>query len=96
MVYPAIAFHTKLDDNPSVSGQASEQEIDYRSLMRKFWFASIISIPVMFFNEWLTGNSFIVLLLLVCIGMHFFGHGGHGADTVKNKHGDHNHNRKEI
>jgi len=33
--------------------------------------------------EWFTGNSFFLLVLLVCVGMHFFGH-GHG-----NKHGDH-------
>jgi len=25
--------------------------------------------------EWLTGNSFFVVLLLVCVGMHLFGHG---------------------
>ena len=49
-VRPAIACHTELDDNPSASGQASEQEIEYRTLMRKFWFAAIISIPVMFFS----------------------------------------------
>jgi len=48
--------------------------------------------------EWLTGNSFFALLLLVCIGMHFFGHGhgNHGTDTVKDKHGDHDHKRKDI
>ena len=48
--------------------------------------------------EWLTGNSFFALLLLVCIGMHFFGHGhgSHGADTVKKKQGDHDHKRREI
>jgi len=33
--------------------------------------------------EWFTGNSFFLLVLLVCVGMHFFGH-GHG-----HKHGDH-------
>ncbi|MDX2416418.1 MAG: hypothetical protein QNK19_03045 [Xanthomonadales bacterium] len=52
--------------------------------------------------EWLTGNSFFALLLLVCIGMHFFGHGhgsqgaDDGADTVKKKHGDYDHKRKET
>ena len=48
--------------------------------------------------EWLTGNSFFALLLLVCIGMHFFGHGdgGHGAKTAKNIQDDHDHNGKEI
>ncbi|MDX2416421.1 MAG: copper-translocating P-type ATPase [Xanthomonadales bacterium] len=50
VVRPAIACHTELDDNPSTSGQASEQEIEYRTLMRKFWFAAIISIPVMLFS----------------------------------------------
>ena len=45
--------------------------------------------------EWFTHNSFFALLLLVCIGMHFFGH-GHGADTVKKKHGDYDHKRKET
>jgi len=28
--------------------------------------------------EWLSGFWVIGLLLLVCIGMHFFMHGGHG------------------
>ena len=48
--------------------------------------------------EWLTANSFFALLLLVCIGMHFFGHGhgSHDADTVKNKHGDHDHKRRDV
>ena len=48
--------------------------------------------------EWLTGNSFFALLLLVCIGMHLLGHGhgGHGTDTDKDKRGDHDHNGKEI
>jgi len=35
--------------------------------------------------EWLTGNSFFALLLLVCVGMHIFGH-GHGN---KHRHGNH-------
>ena len=36
--------------------------------------------------DWVMGNSFFLLLLLVCVGMHFFGH----------KHGNHHadHNRK--
>ena len=35
--------------------------------------------------DWLISNSFLIVVLLVCVGMHFFGHGhGHG-------HGKHNH-----
>lgn len=30
--------------------------------------------------DWLTGNSFFLILLLLCVGMHLFhGHGGHGG-----------------
>lgn len=41
--------------------------------------------------EWLTSNSFFALLLLVCIGMHLFGHGHgrHGADNVDDAHSRH-------
>ena len=45
--------------------------------------------------EWFTSNSFFALLLLVCIGMHVFGHGHghghskHGADNVDDAHGEH-------
>lgn len=59
--------------------------------------------------EWLTGNSFFLLLLLVCVGMHFFGHGhghshGHGDHRSQHdKHVDdsdahavHNHERRKI
>ena len=36
--------------------------------------------------DWLSNNSFFVLILLLCIGMHFFhGHGGHD-DESENKH----------
>lgn len=29
--------------------------------------------------EWLISNSFLIVVLLVCVGMHVFGHGhGHG------------------
>ncbi len=31
--------------------------------------------------NWLISNSFLIIVLLVCIGMHIFGHG---------KHEDHN------
>jgi len=49
--------------------QPSEQEIEYRTLMCKFWFASIISIPVMIFSypgfdpglkEWMSRERLIV------------------------------------
>ena len=48
--------------------------------------------------EWLTGNSFFVLLLLVCIGMHFFshGHGKHGNDVVEDKHREHEKSRRAM
>jgi len=29
--------------------------------------------------EWLTANWFWVLIAVVFVGMHFFGHGGHGG-----------------
>jgi len=33
--------------------------------------------------DWLTGNAFFVIILIVCVGMHLLhGHGGHG------NHGD--------
>jgi len=46
--------------------------------------------------DWLTGNGFFVIVLLLCVGMHLFhGHGGHGdgdghtgGDTEG--HDDHN------
>lgn len=28
--------------------------------------------------EWLTSNIFFLVILLLCVGMHLFGHGGHG------------------
>jgi len=31
-----------------------------------------------------TGNAFVVLLLLGCVVMHFFMHGGHGGGPGKN------------
>lgn len=35
---------------------------------------------------WLGGNSFFLIILLLCVGMHLFhGHGGHGGHG---KHGD--------
>jgi len=53
--------------------------------------------------EWLTGNSFFVLLLLVCVGMHLFGHGHghrHGRqsddDVGALKHDSANHHRRDI
>jgi hypothetical protein len=36
--------------------------------------------------EWLTGNSFFLIILLVCVGMHIFGHGhNHGNDEDKDR-----------
>ena len=30
--------------------------------------------------DWLGSNAFFVIILVLCIGMHFFhGHGGHGS-----------------
>ncbi len=32
--------------------------------------------------DWLSGNSFFLIILLLCVGMHLFhGHGGHGSHT---------------
>lgn len=51
--------------------------------------------------EWLTGNSFFVLLLLVCVGMHFFGHGHghqhgkHGDDEAGSSQGDETDHRRK-
>ena len=47
--------------------------------------------------EWFTGNSFFILLLLVCIGMHFFGHGHgkHGAKHVNDAHRKHDEFRRK-
>ncbi len=40
--------------------------------------------------EWLTGNSFFLLILLVCAGMHLFGHGhSHGGNHDKRQDHDH-------
>lgn len=39
--------------------------------------------------DWVIGNSFFLLLLLVCLGMHFFGHkhGNHDADHDRKNDG---------
>jgi hypothetical protein len=34
--------------------------------------------------DWLMGNSFFILLLLICVGMHIFGH-GHSHDHANHK-----------
>jgi hypothetical protein len=34
--------------------------------------------------DWLMGNSFFILLLLICVGMHIFGH-GHSHDHATHK-----------
>ncbi len=36
--------------------------------------------------DWVTANLFFLILLLLCVGMHFFGHG----------HGGHSHRRNEV
>lgn len=41
--------------------------------------------------DWLVGNSFFILLLLICVGMHIFGHGhghghGHANRRIDRKH----------
>ena len=45
--------------------------------------------------EWLIGNSFFLIILLLCVGMHVFhGHGGHGKhreDTENDQHDRHKH-----
>jgi Protein of unknown function (DUF2933) len=45
--------------------------------------------------SWLTGNSFFLIILLLCVGMHLFhghgGHGGHGSDKDENRHDQHKH-----
>ncbi len=42
--------------------------------------------------EWLSGNSFFLILLLLCVGMHFFhGHGTHNKDKKNNEHDSHKH-----
>ena len=47
-----IKIEPLVTDDPEVrlDHPASEQEIEYRSLMRKFWFAAVISVPVMIFS----------------------------------------------
>jgi uncharacterized membrane protein len=38
--------------------------------------------------DWLASNAFFVILLVLCIGMHFFhgrGHDGHDDDEHSNK-----------
>ncbi len=37
--------------------------------------------------DWATDNSFFLLILLVCVGVHLFhGHGGHGGHRGKHQH----------
>lgn len=44
---------------------------------------------------WLVGNSFFVVILLLCVGMHLFhghGHGSHdGGDLDDGRHDQHKH-----
>ncbi|MFZ5790100.1 MAG: DUF2933 domain-containing protein [Pseudomonadota bacterium] len=37
----------------------------------------------------LTSNGFLLLLLIACVGMHFFMHGGHGRESA----GGHDHGK---
>lgn len=38
--------------------------------------------------SWLSGNSFFLIILLLCVGMHLFhGHGGHGGHGDGNEEG---------
>ncbi len=42
--------------------------------------------------DWLTDNSFFLLILLLCVGMHLFhGHGDHGGHHERDKHDGHKH-----
>lgn len=45
--------------------------------------------------DWLSGNSFFLIILLLCVGMHFFhghgGHGGHSDDKQDDPHDPHKH-----
>ena len=38
--------------------------------------------------EWLTSNIFFLVILLLCVGMHLFGHGRHGGHSGHGDHGD--------
>jgi len=35
--------------------------------------------------QWLSENWYWLIFIFVCVGMHFFGHGGHGS-VDKNDH----------
>jgi hypothetical protein len=38
---------------------------------------------------WLTENAFFVIIILACVGMHFFhGHGGHKGHAGQNRDGE--------
>jgi len=40
--------------------------------------------------DWLNENSFFLIILLLCVGMHVFhGHGGHGGDDPPDDRGNH-------
>lgn len=46
--------------------------------------------------SWLSANSFFLVILLLCVGMHLFhGHGGHGShgddDEKREPHDRHKH-----
>ena len=45
--------------------------------------------------SWLGANSFFLILLLLCVGMHFFhGHGGHGGHGDNEERGDEHDHRE--
>lgn len=39
--------------------------------------------------EWLTSNVFFVVILLLCIGMHLFGHSDHGNHDKPDRRDQH-------
>lgn len=45
--------------------------------------------------QWLIDNSFLIIVLLVMVGMHIFGHGHgkHGRDKHRDEHNDDPHDR---
>ena len=61
-----------------VAAAESEQELEYRTLMRKFWFAALISIPVMIFSypdfipglrEWMPMGSSNRTVVWILVGI---------------------------
>ena len=40
-------------------------------------------------TEWLTGDAFFIVILVLCIVMHLFMHGGHGGHGGHDRQGSH-------